>query len=229
MKATAEQTARYNYNHTAWFYQPLAALYSAGLIKASKVAQVAHMQPGERVLYAGVGTGEDALEAARKGLRLTCIDLSPAMLERTRHKIEQQHLPSVIRPEFICGDIMQHDRPERYDIICANYFLNVFAEPLMVNVLAHLTTLLKPGGRLMIADFSLPHGNWLQKGLHTLYYRIANTFYWSLSGNDLHPIYDYPKYFAQAGIVTTATEHFPLLKYGPAWYWSVTGTKPGLT
>ncbi len=226
MKELLGRTARYNYNHTAWFYQPLAALYSAGVIKASKVAQVEYMQAGERVLYAGVGTGEDALEAARKGLRLTCIDLSPAMLERTRHIIEQEKHSSAVRPEFICGDIMQHDRFERYDVICANYFLNVFAEPLMVDVLAHLTRLLKPGGRLMIADFALPQGNWLQKGLHTLYYRIANTFYWSLSGNDLHPIYDYPKYFTKVGLLPTATKHFPLLRRGPAWYWSVTATKP---
>ncbi len=215
-------TSRYNYNFTAWFYQQMASVYSFGQIRASKVSQVDLMHAGDKVLYAGVGTGEDSLAAARKGVELTCVDLSSAMLKRTRNKLMSERLSG----ELICADIMTHDRREYYDVICANYFLNVFAEPLMEQVLVHLARLLKPGGKIAIADFSLPKGNKLQRALHILYYRIANIFYWMLSGNDLHPIYNYPEYFSRHGIVHDETKMFYLLGWGPGYFHSVIGHKP---
>jgi demethylmenaquinone methyltransferase/2-methoxy-6-polyprenyl-1,4-benzoquinol methylase len=214
-------TARYNYNFTAWFYQQLAAIYSFGQIGASKACQVERMRHTDRVLYAGVGTGEDAILAARKGVELTCVDLSRAMLVRTQRKVARERL----RGEFICGDIMRHERPGHYDVVCANFFLNVFHAALMPKVLAHLVTLLKPGGSIMIADFSLPRGNPVSRALHVAYYRIANIFYWALSGNDLHPIYDYPSWFPQFGIEHVDTKTFRLLGIGPAYYHSVFGRK----
>jgi ubiquinone/menaquinone biosynthesis C-methylase UbiE len=222
MKSEKLLTARYSYNFSAWFYQPMATMYSAGQIPASKACQIQYMQPGNKVLYAGVGPGEDSVLAAEHGVELTCVDLSQAMLKRAERKVSV----SGMQGEFILGDIMQHDRKEYYDVICANYFLNVFSEPLMRKVLAHLVTLLKPGGKLFIADFSVPRGFILFRVMHIAYYRLANIFYWALSGNDLHPIYDYPDHLRENGIRHFDTRTFRLLRYGPAWFHCVMGEKP---
>ena len=63
----------YGYGEVASFYEELADLYSRGRIAASKRSQLVHLAPGDRVLYVGVGRGEDALEAARKGVRVTAV------------------------------------------------------------------------------------------------------------------------------------------------------------
>ncbi|PYQ52520.1 MAG: hypothetical protein DMF78_11145 [Acidobacteria bacterium] len=49
-------------------------------------------RPGDRVLDLGCGTGEDALALAARGVRVTGIDPSPAMIARARAKAAQRGL-----------------------------------------------------------------------------------------------------------------------------------------
>src|SRR5262245_46786191 len=64
-----------NYDRVASLYDILSHVYSGGQIRACKAAQLTHIKPTDRVLYAGVGGGEDALEAARLGASVTVVDL----------------------------------------------------------------------------------------------------------------------------------------------------------
>ena len=207
-------TARSRYNHTAWFYEPLAALYSCCKIRASKFYQIDYMRPGQKVLYAGVGCGEDAIEAARRGMDVTCIDLSSGMLAR----VEKKRRRAGVALELICGDLMEHTRLGQYDVVCANYFLNVFTPEVMETVLRHLRGLLKPGGRLMIADFAAPQGGLPFRAALVLYYRIANVFYWLLSRSNLHPIYDYAKLVPRFGFQVEKLALHPLFPGGPRFF-----------
>ena len=104
------------------------------------------------MLYLGVGSGEDALAAARKGAEVTCVDTSAGMLERLRRRLEQEGLSA----ELLCRDAFELDRPGVYDAVAANYFLNVFRRDGMRKMLRHALTFLKPDGRFMIADVAPP-------------------------------------------------------------------------
>ena len=76
-------------NHFTWIapiYDLLAQCYSFGQISRSKLSQVAHLKAGERVLYAGAGSAEDAIAAAVLGAQVTVVELSPNMLERAQRK-----------------------------------------------------------------------------------------------------------------------------------------------
>ncbi|MEZ5976217.1 MAG: methyltransferase domain-containing protein [Planctomycetota bacterium] len=57
-----------------------------GAIWRSRVCQLEVLEPGQHVLFAGGGTGRAAVEAARRGLRVTLVDRSPAMLARARRR-----------------------------------------------------------------------------------------------------------------------------------------------
>lgn len=215
--------AKNNYNHTAWFYEPLAAVYSMGQIRASKLHELRYMQPGDRVLYAGVGGGEDAVRAAEKGVKVTCIDLAPNMLAKVESKMQR----AGARAELICGDLLQHDRTGQYDVVCANYFLNVFTPEVMATMLDHLVTLVKPGGYLLVADFAVPRGNPLFRALHVLYYRIANVLYWAISRNGLHPIYDYGTILPRHGLTLESIARHRLFPGGPSYFQTAVARKPG--
>ena len=46
-----------SYDRLSWLYDAAAQLYSGGQIQALKTFQIGELQPGDRVLYAGVGGG----------------------------------------------------------------------------------------------------------------------------------------------------------------------------
>jgi ubiquinone/menaquinone biosynthesis C-methylase UbiE len=210
------------YNHTAWFYEPKAALYTFGNISATKLHELQYMQHGENGLYAGVGGGEDAVRAAEKGAKITCIDLASAMLARVDQKLED----AGVSGELICGDLLLHNRTGHYDVICANYFLNVFTTDVMHKMLDHLISLLKPGGLLLVADFAVPQGNALQRATHAFYYRIANVLYWVISNSDLHPIYDYSAILSGHGLSVSEVARHRLFPGGPRYFQTVIAQKP---
>ena len=72
----------YSYAPLAFIYDELASFYSLGRIAQSKRAQLSAIEPGARVLYAGVGRGEDAILAARFGAQVT-FDISTEQLDNT--------------------------------------------------------------------------------------------------------------------------------------------------
>lgn len=210
-----------SYNSVAWFYQQLSSIYSAGQIKTAKLSQIPQLAKGDKVLYPGVGSCEDAVEAARHEVEVTCIDIAPKMIENGKKSFEK----AGVNGEFICSDIMEHDRKEYYDAVAANFFLNVYSEEEMKAILTHLVSLIKPGGKLLIADFALIEGNFLQRALQTINYRVATGFYWLLGIEAIHPVYDYKKYFPELGLTLKSVEKFKLYKIGPDAYQNITAIK----
>ncbi|MGD2101594.1 MAG: methyltransferase domain-containing protein [Acidimicrobiia bacterium] len=202
------------YNHVARIYEALSSLYSLGKIRDSKLAELEYIEPGVRVLFVGAGGGEDAAAAAAKGAEVTAIDLAPAMISRVEAKLRSEGLDV----ETIVGDVLDHDRHERYDAVCANYFLNVFNSSVMQTVLEHLVGLVKPGGLLMIADFSNPRGGRLARGLHVLCVGLANVGFWLLTRNAVHPVYDYRAHGEALGLTHRETVLHPLFPGGPTYF-----------
>jgi demethylmenaquinone methyltransferase/2-methoxy-6-polyprenyl-1,4-benzoquinol methylase len=203
-------------------YEALARIYSRGRIAAAKASQIEEMRPGQRALYAGVGCGEDAVLAARRGVRLSAVDLSPAMLRALRVRLDGEGLAG----ELIRGDVLDHRGEEPYDVVAANFFLNVFAEEVMLRVLAHLASQVRPGGKLLVADFAPPVRPGARAWIHALYYRPANLAAWALGLCALHPIYDYAPAAERLGLRLGARRRFCLGRAGPELYESLVFERP---
>ena len=213
--------AKKNYSWISRIYESLGEIYSGGQIFAAKASQIAEMQPGDRVLYAGVGPGEDAVLAAKSGANVTCLDLAAGMLRVAQTKLDR----AGVRAELIQGDILAHDRHEQYDVVIANFFLNVFPERVVQQMLKHLATLVKPGGKLLIADFMTPERGRLARAAQAAYWGVTNLFYFLFGLCAWHPVYDYPKYFEQSGLTLERADRFRLLGHLPLGFWSVTARR----
>ena len=212
-----EPTPSGGFDRAAWFYDPLARLYSLGQIEAAKASQLEVMNPGDRVLYVGVGGGQDAAKAARKGVELTCVDLSSRMLDRARSRVERiGHTGAFIRE-----DVLDHNHPGHYDVVAANFFLNCFERASMRRMLRHLAGLVRPGGRLLIADVAVPEGNAVQRAIHRAYNGVGIALYWALGLVPLHPIYDYTRYFDEAGLRLGSVRDFRVVPFGPVSFRSI--------
>jgi demethylphylloquinol methyltransferase len=210
-----------SYNGIAWIYELLGQIYSGGQIYAAKASQLAQMRSGDAVLYAGVGPGEDAALAGQLGANVTCIDVAPKMLQ----KVESRFQIAGMQAQTICGNVLDHKATGRYDIVVANFFLNVFAEDQMSTMLTHLASLVRPGGKLLIADFVAPSGTRLGRTSQALYWGVTNLFYYLLRLCAWHPIYDYPRFFTTAGLKFEKLERFRVSRFGPQGFCAITAVR----
>jgi ubiquinone/menaquinone biosynthesis C-methylase UbiE len=211
-----------SYEHIAWIYEHLGTIYSGGQIYAAKASQIAEMRPGDKVLYAGVGPGEDALLAARLGTQLTCIDLAGSMLEKTERRLAAEGLAA----ELLQVDIMTHERPGYYDVVVVNFFLNVFSEPVVKRMLAHLVTLVRPEGKLLICDFAAAQGNAFARALQEVYWGVTDGFYALMGLAALHSVYDYTRYFPEVGLDLVSVRQFRPYGFLPCGFSAITARRP---
>jgi SAM-dependent methyltransferase len=114
----------------------------------------AQIDPGETVLDLGCGAGIDTILAAfRAGAagRVIALDFLPDMLERTRAAAVEVGLTNV---ELLEGDIQAIPlRDSSVDHIISNGVINL--APRKARVLAECARVLRPGGKLTVADLTV--------------------------------------------------------------------------
>ncbi len=205
-------------------YDVLSNLYSGRSIHRCKIAMINtdNIRKGDRILFAGVGHGLDAMHAAEMGASVTVVDLSETMLKKFRQNLKQRNVKIKIRQ--VHSDIMEFQEFQKYDMVVANFFLNVFDREMMNSVLAQLIKLGKPGAKIVVGDFSYPTGNIFSRALKTLYWYGAVLFFWLVAHNAVHNIYNYPEYMERLGLEIKEKKYYKLGLVD--CYWSVLGQKP---
>ncbi len=206
-----------NYDRAVWFYEKSAKIFSTNQIRASKRFQLKYINSGDSVLYLGAGAGEDAIMAARHGARVTCIDLSQGMLDRVQRKLDAENLTA----ELICQNAFDHERLGHYDVVAANYFLNVFREKDMVKMLNFTVQFVRPDGRFLIADVARSQGNLLAQLFNIVHLKMGMIAFWLLRLVPLHRNYEYCSYFDEAGLELEHVEYFRFAKKGPVLFQSI--------
>jgi demethylmenaquinone methyltransferase / 2-methoxy-6-polyprenyl-1,4-benzoquinol methylase len=122
---------------------------SAGNAPLWRVATVRAVdpQPGEKILDIAAGTGTSSAALAKKGAEVTALDLSAGMIAvgRERH-------PEIT---FVEGDAEHLPfADDTFDAVTISFGLRNVNEP--IAALAEMVRVLKPGGRVVICEFSTP-------------------------------------------------------------------------
>lgn len=128
------------------YFDSHADQWDAGMVRneaaISAILDAAGIRPGTDVLDVACGTGVLFPDYQKRQVRsLTGIDLSPEMAYRARKKYPWATV--------LCGDAMQLELSQTFDAIVIYNAFPHFPKPELL--LAHLSTLLRPGGRLTVA------------------------------------------------------------------------------
>ena len=117
---------------------------------------LARIQPGDRVLEVGCGTGDVALAAcAPAGQRgsVSGIDASPEMIAVARAKAARAGFEIDFRVEPI--EALTYP-DATFDIVLSSLMMHHLPDDLKRQGLAEIARVLKPGGRLLIVDVKRP-------------------------------------------------------------------------
>lgn len=128
-------------------------LHSLGIDQLWRRALVrmANPQPGERVLDVATGTGDVALAFARTGVDVLGVDFTPELLDIARTKKSKQGP----QPIYVAGDATQLPvADDSFHIASIAFGIRNVDEP--TKALSEFFRALKPGGRLVILEFSTP-------------------------------------------------------------------------
>ena len=140
-----EVTTRLIYDFQSHFYDQLA---SRTLARRQRAAiKRMHIQPGQRVLDIGIGTGL-SLDVYPDDCHVVGLDLSERMLAKARQKVVSLNLKNV---DLLCADAMFCNfAPQSFDYILLSYVISVVSNPEQLIRLAYYVG--KPGCRIVIIN-----------------------------------------------------------------------------
>jgi demethylmenaquinone methyltransferase/2-methoxy-6-polyprenyl-1,4-benzoquinol methylase len=130
--------------------------FGSARIWRKKVAKLVNSQPGQKILDLAAGTGSSSIVFMREGVKVVAADFSKGMLEEGRKRHPEL--------EFVYADASALPFADKeFDTVTISFGIrNV--EKIEV-ALAEMLRVLKPGGKLVVCEFSrIPN-----KQLHALY------------------------------------------------------------
>lgn len=142
----------------ARYYDLLAGLLTLGRERAfrERIVELAEVRPGDRVLDVGCGTGTLAIAMKRRVGRsgVVCgIDASPEMIARARRKAAKARVDVSFDVAIVealpFGDAS-------FDVVTSTLMLHHLPMPVRQQCVREIRRVLKPGGRLLTADFARP-------------------------------------------------------------------------
>jgi demethylmenaquinone methyltransferase/2-methoxy-6-polyprenyl-1,4-benzoquinol methylase len=139
-------------------YEQGIRLLTLGQVDRAYDRLAAHVQPGDRVLDIGCGTGALTVRAALRGASVKGIDVSILMLDQARENVERSGVAE--RVELAEMGVAELDRePEgAYQVVLCGLCLSELTARERTFALAQAYRLLEPGGLLLVADEVLPKG-----------------------------------------------------------------------
>lgn len=152
------ESIRRAYNLYSYFYGKLAA----PLERKPRLLALdqAGIRPGDKVLEVAVGPGATLLEIMKRVEKTNLVygvDLSPKMLAQARRLVNDAGYTNLDLQE---ADARRLPFPEgTFDVLYNSYMLDLLPLKDLPVVLSEFRRVLKPGGRLVLVNFSKEYGS----------------------------------------------------------------------
>jgi ubiquinone/menaquinone biosynthesis C-methylase UbiE len=137
------------------FYDPLSRLTTREHRFKDRLLDIAAIQPEERVLDLGCGTGTLTIRAKerRPAAAIAGLDADPRMLERARRKAQA----AGAELDFVVGSATELPYPDRsFDVVLSSLLLHHLDRDAKGAASREIARVLASGGRLAVADWGPP-------------------------------------------------------------------------
>ncbi len=197
-------------------YDWAVKLMTGGRLDKIKDQIAERIGPGDRILDIGCGTGTLAVRCLKKGAYVTGLDSNEFMLEQSEKNAMAAGVND--RLTLIQDSVTQlckHFQEGSFDVVMSTMALGEFPREYLEYILRDCKRILRPGGRLIIADEV-----WPERLLPRLLYQAGMVLFWIpqflLLRRALFPISDLRGIIEAGGfevgeVVTSAASSFQLV------------------
>jgi ubiquinone/menaquinone biosynthesis C-methylase UbiE len=186
-------------------------LLTLGRLQPLKERLAAHYiqpegQTGAQVLEIGCGTGTLSVLMAERGAEVTAIDVSAGMLAEAKRKAAEAGLTEAIAfHQLEVTELTDHFEPDSFDVIVSTLAFSEFPPEVQRYALDEATQLLKPGGRLLIADEMVPGGT-LTRLIFWIVRLPLVILTWLLTRTTTTPLRHFSQTLIEAGFIPAVSE-----------------------
>ena len=177
-----------NFDPLAEVYDVLKKIWFGNTLDLASVRFVGEIPSDDELLIVGGGTGS-ILDKCSHVKCIDYVDQSAHMIRKARRRRDQGM-------RFYPVDFMEFLSERKYSKILLPFFLDVFDEKKLPEVIKKVKGHLKPGGSLLVSDFEDTGSSFQRALIRFMYYffrKIAN-----LEGRKLQPIHEI---LLQAGFI----------------------------
>ena len=154
----------------AWFYSLLCPIYGRKFYK--ELITALSLNGTESVLDFGSGTGVLAKKIIKEltdGGTLTCLDLSPAFLNRVRKKLR-----NYTNVTYMLGDIREINIPaSTFDKIVITWVIHHLDNEVRSDLLQSIVKTLKQDGKIYVIEFLTPPHGIPEEALKDIFNRLG--------------------------------------------------------
>lgn len=162
------------FDRITFFYDAMSRIASFNCINKSQVAFLPQLSTQATCLILGGGTGYflQKLLEENKTIQITYVDASEKMIEYAQKRIAKGLPDALHRITFTCKRVEDFEF-DRYNVIVCNYFLDLFDDVYVGELILRFKKHMNRNALLYITDFTIPEKgfmHWSTKaGLNLLY------------------------------------------------------------
>jgi ubiquinone/menaquinone biosynthesis C-methylase UbiE len=189
-------------------YERGMRLLTLGRLEEVRQDITTRVNADDRVLDVGCGTGALTAMLAHKGARVTGIDIAPPMLSQAAKRVREEGLVDRVElKEMGAVDLDTAFPSEAFDIVVSTLVFSELSDDEIEYTLAECWRILRPRGRLLIADEVLPDSMLGQIG--TFLYRLPFVIAaFVLTQNTTHRVAGLDARIARAGFQVLDTAEY---------------------
>ncbi len=142
------------------YYRIMELVTAGGVLQRCRTAFLAETANSRRALLLGEGPGRFLVELLRMnpGVRVTCVERSPRMIEEARRRLGESELTRV---QFVQADALTWQPPHNaFDLVVTNFFLDCFRPEEIESLVTKVGVSATKDARWLLADFCEPENGW---------------------------------------------------------------------